>query len=45
VLAFESASTQGKLLDLIQTNFNKENEAYGNVDFKTLMPKLKKLYR
>jgi hypothetical protein len=43
VLAFESASTHGKLLDTIQRKFSKENEAYGNVDLKTLMPKLQKL--
>jgi hypothetical protein len=40
VLTFESASTKGELLDIIERKFNKENEAYGNVDFKTLMPKL-----
>jgi hypothetical protein len=43
VLAFESTNREGKLLDLIQKKFNKENEAYGNVDLKILMPKLQKL--
>jgi hypothetical protein len=43
VLAFESTNREGKLLDIIQKKFNKENEAYGNVDLKILMPKLQKL--